>query len=254
VTWEDEVHRAKDDLIGNVSHELRTPLTSIQGFVQLLSEERAGSVSAKQRKVLGIVGENVERLKHLVSDLLDVDRVSTAPLDIAPLDLSALMAEVITAERPRAESKGLAVALQGLASCRIHGDRERLYQVFQNLLSNAIKYTPQGTVTVTIASESVGAVAVSVEDTGIGIPESELGRIFDRFFRSSAAYAAQVGGTGLGLAIVKALVERHGGRIEVKSVPGTGSRFRVVLPVEIGDQPVPAPAGPADLLMPEVGS
>jgi PAS domain S-box-containing protein len=254
VTWEDEVHRAKDDLIGNVSHELRTPLTSIQGFVQLLAGERAGSVSQKQRKILGMVGENVERLKHLVSDLLDVDRVSTAPLEIAPLDLAGLMAEVITVERPRAEAKGLAVALQGLASCRIHGDRDRLYQIFQNLLSNAIKYTPQGMVTVTIASESVGAVAVTVEDTGMGIPESELGRIFDRFFRSSAAYAAQTGGTGLGLAIVKALVERHGGRIEVKSVPNTGSCFRVILPVEVTDQPAPAPAGPADLLMPEVGS
>ena len=102
VTWEDEAHRAKDDLIGNVSHELRTPLTSIQGFVQLISDEKAGPVSSKQQKVLGIIGENVDRLKQLVGDLLDVDRVATAALSKTNFDLAGLLREIL---RQRAASR-----------------------------------------------------------------------------------------------------------------------------------------------------
>ena len=233
VTWEDEAHRAKDDLIGNVSHELRTPLTSIQGFVQLLSEERAGPVSEKQRNVLGIIVENVDRLKQLVADLLDVDRVTTAALEPAELDLVDVLTEVVGGEQGRASRKGLDLQLDIPPLLNMVGDRERLYQVFQNLVSNAVKYTPEGHVKVT-ASSDLEYVTVEIEDTGVGINEAELPRVFDRFFRSTREYATKVGGTGLGLSIVKALVERHGGEIEVDSHCDTGTRFRIVLPVRAG--------------------
>jgi len=251
VTWEDAVHRAKDDLIGNVSHELRTPLTSIQGFVQLLNEERAGAVSDKQKKVLGIINENVDRLNQLVADLLDVDRVSTSPLSVADVDLADLLDEVIIHEKGRAAKKALAVNLRCETPHVITGDRERLYQVFQNLIANAIKYTREGGVTVTVERVGGEHTSIAVEDSGIGLSEAELPRVFDRFFRSSTEYATEVGGTGLGLSIVKALVERHGGDIEVTSEPGVGTCFRVVLPVEVDEQAALESPEPVDLLIPE---
>jgi len=229
VTAEEQARRAKDDLIGNVSHELRTPLTSIRGFVDLLRAGRVGPLAARQREFLDIVAESVARLGALVSDLLDVDRVETAPLAEEPVALGALLRAVAAAEQPAVARKGLALAVDAPADLRVLGDEARLRQVFGNLVSNAVKYTRAGGVTVRARAVAGDRAVIEVEDTGVGIAPEDRARLFERFFRASDAYVREAGGTGLGLSIVKTLVERHGGRVEVESEPGRGSTFRVTL-------------------------
>jgi len=228
-----KLERVRRDFVANVSHELRTPLTAIQGFSETLL---AGALDDPQNRVrfLEIILEHSKRLARLTDDLLmlskmDADRLN---LEISRLSVSQFVESCVeTTQRPAAE-KDLRVSVN-LAQCLpdIAADRRRLAEILQNLLDNAIQYTPPGGQIMVSASADSDEVTFTVSDTGIGIPQADQPRIFERFYRVDVARSREVGGTGLGLAIAKHLVEVHGGRIWVDSEVGQGSQFHFTVPI-----------------------
>jgi two-component system, OmpR family, phosphate regulon sensor histidine kinase PhoR len=228
-----KLERVRRDFVANVSHEFKTPLTAIQGFAETLL---AGAIDDEQNRVrfLEIILEHSQRLARLTDDLLrlsqmDADRLG---LEIRSVGVSQFVESCIeTAQRPAAErdlriSVNLSSRLPDIAA-----DRRRLAEVLQNLLDNAIQYTPPGGQIMLSASANGNEVTFTVSDTGIGIPQTDQPRIFERFYRVDVARSREVGGTGLGLAIAKHLVEAHGGRIWVESEVGQGSQFHFTVPV-----------------------
>ncbi len=238
VTQQRELDRLKDDFVATVSHELRTPLTSMMGFLEMLREGEAGQLTEEQRRFLAIVYRSSERLQRLVGDLLFVARLDASGLQLqfAPVRLDEIARELVESSSALARSRELVLESDLADVAPIRGDHERLVQLIGNLLSNAIKFTPAGgTVTVRTFADHGWAV-LEVADTGIGIPEGEQERLFQRFFRSSTATEQAIPGTGLGLVISRAIVEAHGGTIEVTSRPGAGTCFRVELPFELEEK------------------
>ena len=226
------LERMKDDFIGAVSHELRTPLAAIKGFVELMADGEAGPVNEVQRDFLEICARNADRLNALISDLLDVSRMESRGLELRedPVDLSDLLGNVAADFRAAAEAKGLEFRADVAELPLIMGDRDRLIQVFTNLVSNAIKYTPAGRVDLD-GRVRQAEVEIVVQDTGIGLSPEDQAQLFTKFFRGTHRIVREAGGTGLGLVIAGAIVQRHGGRIDVESVPAAGTRFRVFLPL-----------------------
>jgi signal transduction histidine kinase len=228
-----ELDRMKDQFVSSVSHELRTPLTSMVGYLELVLAGEVGPVEGEQRHFLEIVGRNCDRLNRLVDDILFVARVDAGRLSLERewVDLAELAAESIETARGAAVGKQIDLrfsAEEGLP--RVWVDQTRMTQLFDNLLSNAVKFTPvQGTVSVTVGRHGDTA-HIEVRDTGVGIPERDIGSLFDRFFRASTAVAAP--GTGLGLSIVKSIAEAHGGTISVESEERVGTTFSIDLPLE----------------------
>ncbi len=238
VTTEREAERMKDEFFALVSHELRTPLTSIIGYLELLGEEahdadRADPAAAQRAQFLGVVDRNARRLLRLVGDLLFVAQVEAGKLSLeeGEVDLEAVVHESVEAAGPRAAHGGVELVLEAepVAVCR--GDRDRLAQALDNLVSNAIKFTPDGgRVTVRLVQEGEDAV-LEVQDTGIGIAQDDLRRLFERFFRTGRATSAAIPGVGLGLTIAQAIVQGHQGQISVSSEDGKGTTFRIRLPL-----------------------
>jgi two-component system phosphate regulon sensor histidine kinase PhoR len=222
----------RKDFTANVSHELRTPLAAIKAFAETLREGAADD-PARHGEFLQEIERNADRMARLVDDLLTLSTLDSGarPPATETVDLMRLAAEVTATLKPLAGRKELALRLEPFRDIPpVRGDRGQLKQVLTNLLDNAIKYTPEkGTVRLSAAC-SEGRVTVSVEDTGPGIPDESLPRIFERFYRVDKARSREMGGTGLGLAIVKHIVEAHGGGVAVESRPGTGSAFRFSLP------------------------
>ena len=228
-----KLERVRRDFVANVSHEFKTPLTAIQGFAETLL---AGAIDDAQNRVrfLEIILEHSQRLARLTDDLLrlsqmDADRLG---LEIRGVGVQQFVESCVeTAQRPAAErdlriSVNLSSRLPEIAA-----DRRRLAEVLQNLLDNAIQYTPPGGQIMLSASANGSEVTFTVSDTGIGIPQTDQPRIFERFYRVDVARSREVGGTGLGLAIAKHLVEVHGGRIWVESEVGQGSQFHFTVPI-----------------------
>jgi signal transduction histidine kinase len=224
-----ELDHVKDEFVSSVSHELRTPLTSISGYVELLIENETDD---EKRQHLAIVERNADRLLGLVSDLLFTARLQDGRLELEhePVDMSELVRDAVASARPRAEAASVDLHAEIGEVSPVAGEAVRLAQLLDNLVSNAIKFTPGGG-DVTVRLEQREAwVCLEVCDTGIGIPESERERLFERFFRSQNALERQIQGTGLGLYISKAIVESHGGRIGVQSREQGGTTFVVELP------------------------
>jgi signal transduction histidine kinase len=235
-----ELDRLKDEFLSLVSHELRTPLTSIRGYLDLVLDEEAGELNHEQRRFLQAVERNSGRLLRLVGDLLFVAQADAGRLSLerAKVDLAELAAHCVEGAAPAASEKSVTLVLLADPVPALVGDRGRLAQVLDNLVSNALKFTPEGG-TVEVRTQSDGDVVIlEVEDTGIGIPQADQPRLFERFFRSSIADDQAIPGTGLGLAIVKAIVEAHGGRISIESREGKGTTFRVDLPLAAESEPV----------------
>ncbi len=224
--------RLKSDFISIVSHELKTPLTSIRGFVKLLAAQRVGEVNEKQRHYLEIVEKQAESLTALINDLLDLSRIESGVMEVRmqPISLRELLEEVVMQMRGQASEKGIGIAVSVPTDLPpVLGDHDRLRQVFFNLLDNAIKFTDEGgDVSVSVSSMD-GECLVKVEDTGVGIPPSDLERIFEKFYQVESSMTRQRGGTGLGLAITKQLVKAQGGDIWARSQQGEGSTFFVKL-------------------------
>ncbi|HET7566844.1 MAG TPA: ATP-binding protein [Gaiellaceae bacterium] len=234
----EEAQHVKDEFVGLVSHELRTPLTSICGFTELLLGDTANE---EQREWLGIVERNGARLLHLVDDLLLTARIDSGRLDLesSEIDLATVVDDAVVAAAPAAEAASVRLAVQ-LEPAPLYGDPGRLGQVLDNLLSNAIKFTPAGGSVAVALAVGDGKAAVTVADTGMGIPADEREHVFERFYRSARARQSEVPGTGLGLAVTRGIVEAHGGTIGFESVDGQGTTFRVELPLARSREPVGA--------------
>jgi signal transduction histidine kinase len=234
-----ELDRLKDEFLSLVSHELRTPLTSIRGYLDLVLDEEAGELNPEQRRFLEAVERNSGRLLRLVGDLLFVAQADAGRLSLeqAKVDVASLAADCVEGARPAAAEKSIELTLAASPVPTLLGDRGRLSQVLDNLVSNALKFTPEGGVVAVRTFSDGEHVTVEVSDTGIGISRADQPRLFERFFRSSAATDQAIPGTGLGLAIVKAIVEAHRGRITVESLEGRGTTFLIELPLAADAKP-----------------
>ena len=228
-----ELDQAKTEFLSVVSHELRTPLTALQGFSELLL--RSALPPEKAHRCLVYLHTEACTLGRIVGELLDLSRIETGrPLELRPepVDLDALMErnlELFAAEHRDHRFRWTSSA----PGAAVHADPDALDRMMKNLLSNAVKYSPRGghvRVSASPAPDDPGMVEVAVEDDGVGIPADQLPRIFDKYVRVPHPETAAARGLGLGLSLVKALAEAHGGRIEVESLPGKGSRFRLLLP------------------------
>lgn len=254
----------KDRFLANVSHELRTPLNAIIGFSEILATESIAPKDAeKSREYAQIIKDSGEHLLSVVNSILDISKIEAGNFDIVPeeFEIEPLLSNCIDMLRLRAEAGGVDLNIElDPAITELVADKRALKQVVINLLSNAIKFTPEdGSVTIGVRPEGNSAL-LWVQDSGIGIHESELGRIGDPFFQAVDSYDRPYEGTGLGLSVVRGLVGLHGGAIRVESGPGAGTCVAVKLPLDCRQAKVemtapavieaiplpPAKAGPAD--------
>ncbi|MHB9155102.1 MAG: ATP-binding protein [Endomicrobiales bacterium] len=231
----EELDTLKSEFLSNVSHEVRTPLMAISGAIELLNSHFASRApDEKVGMLLGLIGRNTERMRGLVSDLLDFSRLESGQLKVHPavFDLKTLVQETLGDLHMKAQGKRIALRCELSDGMKeVLADRERIKQVLVNLIDNAVKYTPEGGwVNVGCRDEGDGKVRISVSDCGIGIPPELQGRIFDKFYQVDGSMTREKEGFGLGLAIVQTIVQKHGGEICVSSEPGKGATFEVVLP------------------------
>jgi signal transduction histidine kinase len=236
-----ELGRAQADFVSRISHELRSPLTSVLGYVELLSDGASGELNQEQGRVLGIVDRNSRRLLGMIEDLLTMSSVEagTCELVMTDVDVGELVERVRDTMAPIVVRSELELCVDLARGTVLNGDRDQLERALLNLVSNAVKFTmPGGHVEITTRSEG-DDIALSVRDTGTGIPTEEQRHLFTRFFRTMRSKENQVPGTGLGLYIVDHIVALHGGRMRVVSSP-RGSTFTMVLPMR-GPAPPPAP-------------
>ncbi len=224
-----QLERVKADFVANVSHELRTPLTAIRGFVETLEEE----TSEKQQHFLKIIKKHTDRLINLVSDLLLLSKIEERgkELEMEDVNLKEVIRDVLKIFENKLKGKNLKSELTAPDRLPlIKADSFLMEQLFINLIDNAVKYTKGGEVKVEIFPQNQ-KIEIRVSDTGIGIPEKHINRIFERFYVADKARSRQVGGTGLGLSIVKHIVLLHNGEISVDSKIGRGTTFTIILPV-----------------------
>ena len=230
-----ELDKMKSEFIAMVTHELRAPIAAIEQQLTVILNKMAGELTEKQEHLLSRAKERTKGLLDLIKDLLDLSKIEAGKMVQykEPLSLQEVIQRVVDLMRAEAEHKG--IDLQFSASPEtslIHADRNSMEGIFTNLISNAIKYTPEkGKVWVAL-SEERGFVKASVSDTGIGIEEENLSRIFDKFYRVKTKETRQIVGTGLGLSIVKSIVAAHLGSISVESKAGAGTTFTILLPKE----------------------
>ncbi len=223
-----KLERVRSEFLGNVSHELRTPIFSLQGFLETLLDGALDD-PAVNREFLEKAHRHAERLNALLNDLIEISRIESGEMQMSfrYFSLEEFLESVREEMQPLAARKGLTLLLAPPAPPgeNAYGDRDRLKQVMVNLIDNAIKYTETGGSVTLSAERSDDRWIVRVKDSGIGIAQEHLPRIFERFYRVDRDRSRDAGGTGLGLAIVKHIVEAHGGNIGVASTPGRGSTF-----------------------------
>jgi signal transduction histidine kinase len=252
---------AKSRFLANISHEIRTPMFGVLGLTELLRNE---AQTGRQRELAGMVQTSGEALLRILNDLLDISRIEAGKLTIeqAPFNLVEELQSVVGlfAEMARRKHVELTLDVAPDLPVTVLGDAGRVRQVVLNLVGNAVKFTNRGAVTVSVAVEPATAVdlqrrlRIAVRDTGIGIPAAALARIFDAFTQADDALHRSHGGTGLGLAIVRELVGLMGGTVAVESMPGAGSCFTVVLPLQLvrpAEEPEPLTPAPPSAVHPE---
>ncbi len=225
------VDEVKRDFVANTSHELKTPV----GALALLAEtiEDAADDAEAVRRFAGKMRQEAQRLTNLVQDLITLSRVQAVePVpDPRPVELDMVVAEALDRCRMKANARGITLHSAGTRGLSVLGDEDLLVTALRNLLENAVAYSPERTRVVVTLKRSDGHAELSVADQGIGIPERDLERIFERFYRVDPARSRATGGTGLGLAIVKHVMLAHAGRVTVRSVEGTGSTFTLFIPL-----------------------
>ncbi|MGB2896298.1 MAG: HAMP domain-containing sensor histidine kinase [Anaerolineales bacterium] len=225
--------KAQRDFVANVSHELKTPLTSIQGFAQAILDGTAQDQDS-QHRAAQVVYDESQRLHRLVEDLLELARMDTGQIDFHQdrVDIMMLLSAVVERLSVKAAEASVNVINKVSQLPTLIGDGDRLAQVFMNLIDNAIKHTPEGGKVSLWGEFADGWISIHVEDSGSGIPEDELSRIFERFYQLDKARPGGMDrGVGLGLAITREIVRSHQGRMVAQSEVGQGSRFTVQLPV-----------------------
>ena len=242
-----DMDRLKSSFLATVSHELRTPLTSIIGYSEMLSEGLVGSLNQEQTEYVRTIMDKGDTLLKLISSILDVTQIEAGKvrLTFEAVSVGDLVSSAVSSIKPQAQKKGLTIDLKVPArAVEVRADREKLRQVMVNLLSNAVKFTPKGGWVQVLVTEvrfqpelDADGWRFVVQDSGVGIPADQLGRVFDRFYQVDGSTTRRYSGVGLGLALVKEIVESHGGQVMVESQPDKGSMFRVTLPVMKDDTP-----------------
>lgn len=231
ITEMKNIEKIKKDFVVNISHELRTPLTAIKGFVETLEEE----IDEKNRHYVDIIRKHTDRLINIVKDLLTLSELEEkgTTLELEEVHLENMMERVFKIFDPQMREKKLMRELKVEDALPfIKADSFKLEQAFVNLIDNAVKYTEQGKITLSLKQRD-NQVMIEVEDTGIGIPDEHIPRIFERFYVVDKSRSKRLGGTGLGLSIVKHIVHLHNGTIDVKSTPNQGTTFSITLPITL---------------------
>jgi PAS domain S-box-containing protein len=227
-------NRAKSEFLANMSHELRTPLNAIMGFAQILRDRWSDPEHVKVAEYAGDILLSAQHLYGLISEILDYSKIDSGTVQLVegPIDVNALCRHCVHMVSERAQRAGLALKLDLADNLpALHADERRITQVLLNLATNAVKFTPSGgTVTIGADVEPSGNLVMSVADTGIGIGETDIERVFEPFVQVNRSTHPQQEGAGLGLSICKNLIELHQGRIEVSSRPKRGTTVRVILP------------------------
>ncbi|HAA71760.1 MAG: PAS domain-containing sensor histidine kinase [Planctomycetaceae bacterium] len=223
----------RQEFVANVSHELKTPLSSIRAYAETLS---AGAVNDPEHRgtFLHRIEEQADRLNNLIQDLLSLSRIESGrqTYDIATVNVADIVTTCIAENQGAANLKRIHLSCSDIQQdLRIQADEEGLAQIINNLIGNAIKYTSEGGEVTVVLRQQESTICMDVRDTGIGIDEEHLTRVFERFYRVDKARSRELGGTGLGLAIVKHLAQAFGGNVTVTSQPTKGSTFTVQLPV-----------------------
>ncbi len=228
-----ELEQIKKDFVSNVSHELRTPLTAIKGFVETLQDEETDEM---KKHYFEILEKHTDRLINIVKDLLALSNLesSRSKLDIEKINIEQLVADVEKVVDVKIKAKGLVfyTDLDQQAE-KIDGDRFKLEQLLINLIDNAAKYTDEGKISV-ITKKKNDHIQIRINDTGIGIPQKHISRVFERFYVVDKSRSRKMGGTGLGLSIVKHIVMQHHGQLDVKSEKNVGTEFIIDLPISQG--------------------
>jgi signal transduction histidine kinase len=230
------VNKIRRDFVANVSHELKTPATSLQ----LLAESLVDALEEdpdQARFFADQLKSETDRLNQLIIDLLDLARLESEEgiPDPETVDVRSVLMVVLARMRPVARGKKIDLRWKRYGEASLYtldGDETQLTSMFTNLVDNAVKYTQPGGVVEVIGDTDGRGISVSVSDTGIGIPEDKLSRLFERFYRVDKARSKETGGTGLGLSIVRHIAEKHGGHVNVHSIPDEGSTFTVYLPCQ----------------------
>jgi two-component system phosphate regulon sensor histidine kinase PhoR len=246
ITAEAESQRARDEFIASLSQELRTPMTSITGYTDLLVGESVGEVGIMQRKFLQRIKANIERMNIMLNDLIGVTAIDAGQLELRPsvVDMAEIIEDTIIGARAQLEENEITLDMHIPEDIPpVEADPDSVRQIMNNLLGNAIKSTPAGgsiAITTSIHEENgagldgaeiVPFLKVAIRDSGGGIAEKDLDRVFERFYRAERPLIEGLGETGVGLSIVKSLVEAHGGRVWVESEIGDGSIFYFLLPI-----------------------
>jgi signal transduction histidine kinase/DNA-binding response OmpR family regulator len=238
-----ELDKLKSTFLANMSHELRTPMNAIIGYTDLLLDKLDGPINEEQEKSLKKVMSNARHLLQLINDVLDVSKIESGKIELQPkeLDVKSVIDSIIPTFEPMIKQKGLTLTFnidENLSPC--YGDEDKVRQILINLLSNAVKFTYQGEITISARNSERGIkpgeppifAEICVEDTGIGIKDEDLGKIFDKFTQVDVSIIRQYEGTGLGLSIARGLVALHKGLIWVTSKYGEGSKFCFTLPIK----------------------
>ncbi|WP_353893256.1 ATP-binding protein [Proteinivorax hydrogeniformans] len=234
ITEREKLEDLRREFVANVSHELRTPLTSVKSYVEALQN---GGLENKEisESFLQVIEDETERMVRLVKDLLMSSRLDFKKENWQwqSVGINSLMENTLSKVEVQRSSKNQQINYHPDSKLpTITGDWDKLQQVFINIISNSIKYTdPEGNIKINVDT-TVNGILITIEDNGIGIPQNDLPRIFERFYRVDKARSRQMGGTGLGLAISKQIVEGHGGNISVQSKEGVGTKFKITLPIE----------------------
>jgi len=227
----------KSQFLANMSHEFRTPLNAILGYTHMLLNGVTGPISEHQRKSLSRIDSNSRHLLALINDILDITRIEAGrmPLNLTTFEIHELVSEVMSELEPIIRRSSLKVIPKVSRSLKgVKSDRQKVKQVVLNLLSNALKFTPAGSVTISASyDESKRWVAISVQDTGVGIPPEDQGKVFEDFRQLDTSPTRGYGGTGLGLSICRRLAQMLGGSIELVSTVNKSSTFTLKLPTRL---------------------
>lgn len=229
-----EATETKSQFVSMVSHELRTPLTAMKESIGIVLDGSAGPINEEQKDFLDTAKRNVDRLSRLINDVLDYQRLEAGRTTfyMQKVDVSALINEVVGVMQPIAKSKN--IGLEASVAADLPGvifDKDKITQVLINLVNNAVKFTDQGSVAITVSREGT-SLSISVKDSGVGIKQEDIPKLFHGFTQLEAGRLRKVGSTGLGLSISKKIIDAHKGKIWVESEYGKGSDFRVSLPIK----------------------
>ncbi len=242
----EEMDRLKSVFLASMSHELRTPLNSIIGFTGVILQGMAGEINDEQRKQLGIVKSSAAHLLSLISDVLDISKIEAGKVELSPEEfkLGDVIQDVIQTFSHMAGEKGLKLEMELPEDLEVFGDKRRIKQIFMNLVSNAVKFTDSGGVNIAVSTPVEGNVEICVSDTGSGIKEEDMARLFEPFQQVDALLTKRHEGTGLGLYLTRKLVDLMSGSIWAESTYGSGSEFTLTIPLRYKDvvNP-PSPAG-----------